>query len=281
MGAEIFDDHRFCAGRTLDVAVMAKPHSHSQVEINLVIEGRMLYRFGGDTIPVERGSLVLFWGARAHQVIEKAAVTRFVVIYLPVSAVLAVPLSGALRAALFAGGVIGASRLLPGEVDTFLRWREDLLAGDGRLEAVVKDEVGARLRRIDIDGWSDLRPPEARAAIGHVGQDASEKVERIARFLDEHAQEEVRAEHVGRVVGLHPNYAMALFKRSLGLTMNQYLTRRRLDDAQDRLVTGEQDVAAIAFECGFGSLSRFYEAFRARYGLSPAEFRRRYRRLAS
>ncbi|MCX7347653.1 MAG: hypothetical protein NTU78_18335 [Alphaproteobacteria bacterium] len=36
-----------------------------------------------------------------------------------------------------------------------------------------------------------------------------------------------------------------------------------------------------AFDCGFGSLSRFYEAFEQRFQTSPAAFRQRFNRAVA
>ena len=33
----IFNDHRFCAGAELDVALMPEHHTHSQIEINYLL----------------------------------------------------------------------------------------------------------------------------------------------------------------------------------------------------------------------------------------------------
>ncbi len=200
---------------------------------------------------------------------------------LPVSTLLTVGVSDGLRAALFAGGIIEAARLLNADVETFTRWQAELTGGDARLESVIRDELSARLRRIDIDGWRELLPGGPRGGLGRVTHAGGIKVEEMARYIDRHANEEIDVADVARAVGLHPNYAMALFKKTLGITINQYLTRHRLEAAQTLLFSSEEDVAAIAFDCGFGSLSRFYEAFRHRYGVSPAEFRRRHRRLAA
>jgi AraC family transcriptional regulator, melibiose operon regulatory protein len=282
MSAIVFDDHRFCAGRSLIVELMPAPHTHSQVEINLIVEGHMDYMFdNGAPLRAEAGRLLFFWGAKPHQVVGKASLTRFVCLYMPVSTLLTIGVSDALRASLFAGGIIEASRLFGTDVESFTRWYDELRGGDPRLEAVVRDELSARLRRIDIDGWRNLLPGRSHGGLGHVTQAGGAKVERMARYIDEHANEEIDVLAVAKAVNLHPNYAMALFKKSLGITVNQYLTRHRLDSAQALLFTSEADVLSIAFDCGFGSLSRFYEAFRHRYGVSPAEFRRRHRRLAA
>ena len=78
---------------------------------------------------------------------------------------------------------------------------------------------------------------------------------------------------VARAADLHPNYAMSLFKRAMGLTIKQSITRHRLDTAQSMLIATELPVASIAFDCGFGSLSSFYAAFEQRFHNSPAAFR--------
>jgi AraC family transcriptional regulator, melibiose operon regulatory protein len=282
VSAIVFDDHRFCAGRTLLVETMPEPHTHSQIELNLIVEGHMEYRFdNGAPMRVEAGRLILFWGAKPHQVVNKAEMTRFVCLYMPVSTLLTIGVSDQFRGTLFAGGVVEAKQLFTSDIETFTRWHFDLTGGNLHYEAVVRDELSARLRRIDLDGWRDLLPGGSHGMIGRVNHAGGVKVEDMARYIDAHAHEEIDIAEVAAAVDLHPSYAMTLFKKSLGLTINQYLTRHRLDAAQTKLFTSEEDVAAIAFESGFGSLSRFYEAFRNRYGVSPAEFRRRHRRLAA
>ena len=79
---------------------------------------------------------------------------------------------------------------------------------------------------------------------------------------------------VARAAGLHPNYAMTLFKKAFGITIKQAVTRHRLDAAQSLLLATDASIASIAFDCGFGSLSSFYEAFEKRFSVSPASFRK-------
>ncbi len=69
---------------------------------------------------------------------------------------------------------------------------------------------------------------------------------------------------------------MTIFKREVGLTINQSIVRHRLDTARSMLVATDRPVAQIAFESGFGSLSRFYQAFEARFHSSPGAFRQRF-----
>ncbi len=272
----VFGDHSICAGKSFNVMRMPGPHMHSQIEFNFVLEGAMTYWLDGRELTLSSGRLAMFWGMIPHQVIDHVEGTRFVCLYVPMSVFLGLSTLSRLREAIFRGAVIEALEIKPFDKDMFLRWREDLLSGDGQLEPIVRDELSARVRRLDREGWRDLRetaPPAPQAA----GHDAERllHIERMARFIGEKAHGDVSAENVAQSVGLHPNYANAIYKRAFGMTISQSITRHRLDMVQSMLIATDLPVASIAFDSGFGSLSRFYEAFEKRFGTSPGEFRQR------
>lgn len=273
----VFGDHRFCAGGSIEVMPMPGPHMHSQIELNFVLEGTMTYWFDGRTLTVTAGRLVLFWGMIPHQVTDCDDPTRFVCLYVPMSVFLGLPTISRLRESIFRGAMIEALDIRPYDRDVFLRWREELLAGDPQLEPIVKDELTARVRRLDREGWHDLREvaPADAAAEDH-GAGRAINIETMSRFIGEHGLEDISVGDVAAAAGLHPNYAMSLFRRSVGMSIKQSITRHRLDMAQSLLIASDQPIAAIAFDCAFGSLSSFYAAFEQRFGTSPAAFRRRY-----
>ncbi len=271
----VFGDHRFCAGETTLVQRMPGPHMHSQIEFNFVLDGEMTYWFDGRQITVSAGRLALFWGMIPHQVTDRAEPTHFVCLYVPMSVFLGLPTISRLREAIFRGAVIEALDIKSWDRDIFQRWRSELLSGDTQLEQIVRDELTARIRRLDREGWRDLRDlaPAISSACGH-DADRRLSVERMARFIGEHGLGPIAVEDVAEAAGLHPNYAMSLFKRAVGMTIKQSITRHRLDTAQSMLIGTGLPVASIAFDCGFGSLSSFYEAFEERFHKSPAQFRR-------
>jgi AraC-like DNA-binding protein len=67
---------------------------------------------------------------------------------------------------------------------------------------------------------------------------------------------------------------MDVFQRTFGTTLLKYVTQHRLSHAQRLLVTTEDLILNIALKSGFGSLSRFNEAFRQAFGCTPREYRR-------
>ncbi len=274
----IFGDHRFCAGENLTVQRMAGPHMHSQIELNFVLTGQMTYWFDGRELTVDEGRLCLFWGMIPHQVTDRREGTRFVCLYVPMSVFLGLANLSRFRDAVFRGAMIEALEIRSWDRDIFQRWREELLAGDENLTEIVRNELTARVLRIERDGWRDLR--EEGSAIASFSANDSERVEhieRMLRFIAEHALDNISADDVGTAVGLHPNYAMSIFRRAVGHTINQAIVRHRLDTAQSLLISTDLSITDVAFESGFGSVSRFYEAFSQRFVEKPTAFRRRMR----
>lgn len=275
MESVIYGDHRFCAGEELAVARMPVAHAHSQIELNFVLGGAMTYIVNGRRVGLAAGDLALFWGAVPHQVVDRAEGTTFVCLYVPVSTFLSAPLSGPFRAAVLHGAFLTADDTFPNEAAVLTRLRADLLGGDRRYEGLVLQEVLARIRRIDLDGWTDRAAGAATATLGEVrGAEALGQVERMTQFIADNAGEPFTVADVGRAAGLHPNYAMAVFRNAVGVTVGRYVKRQRLSVAQALLLSTDRDITAIAFDCGFASLSRFYEAFRREFGMPPRAFRR-------
>jgi AraC family transcriptional regulator, melibiose operon regulatory protein len=273
----IFGNDRLCAGQTLNVSCMPSPHMHSQIEFNFVLEGRMTYWFDGREISISAGRLALFWGMVPHQVVEVDDPTKFVCLYVPMSVFLGLPTLSRLRDAMFKGAVVEALNIKPFDVDIIRRWREELLSGEPKIEQVVREELKSRVRRIDLEGWRDLRAlAVASPHFSNKDPDGAHHVERMARFIGEHATTDISVDDVAKVIGLHPNYATTLFKRGVGLSINQAIIRHRLDAAQSMLIGTDNTITSIAFDCGFGSLSRFYEAFHKRFNTTPIQFRRQF-----
>jgi AraC family transcriptional regulator, positive regulator of tynA and feaB len=77
--------------------------------------------------------------------------------------------------------------------------------------------------------------------------------------------------------GMTPRHLHRIFA-DLNQTVACYITRRRLEECA-RLFAAPlhcgRTVGAIAMDCGFNSLKNFGRTFRAHYGLTPTEYRRR------
>jgi AraC-like DNA-binding protein/DNA gyrase inhibitor GyrI len=82
-------------------------------------------------------------------------------------------------------------------------------------------------------------------------------------------------------VGLSAYYFQRLFKKEMGESPLERLTRIRLDRATHLMVIDPAlSMTNIAYDCGFSSLSAFSRSFSKRYGKSPIEYSRSIRQIS-
>lgn len=76
-------------------------------------------------------------------------------------------------------------------------------------------------------------------------------------------------------LGISQNYFIHLFRQQFLMTPVEYINRLRVEKAMQMLSNTDTNILKIALQCGFGSLSTFYEFFKKQAGLTPKEYRKR------
>lgn len=255
---------------------MERAHRHDDIELNLVEDGELRYLFGGDHVHVEAGSIVLFWAAVPHQLIS--ATSRSTVwLVLPLRDLLRMSLPETALSQLLSGIPLRAPTR-SGDRELFTGWAEEVAGpaaadtdtepGDGDLAAIAGLEIEARIRRLARDSTPATGATAAPSGV------PVRRAAQMAQFITTNFREPITVAEIAAHVHLHPQYAMTTFRRVTGSTLGDYLTQRRLAEAVRLLVAGDSAVTEIVSSSGFGSLSRFYACFRARYGCSPSAYRR-------
>jgi AraC-like DNA-binding protein len=100
---------------------------------------------------------------------------------------------------------------------------------------------------------------------------------RLARardFLGACYRDRVTLELAARQACLSPFHFNRVFARAFGETPHEFVTRRRMEEAKQRLLAENESVTTICFDLGYESLGSFSTRFRSLTGLSPAAFRR-------
>jgi AraC-like DNA-binding protein len=165
-----------------------------------------------------------------------------------------------------------------GDLEMFERWVQDLEEPDPLRQRIAFLEIEARLFRFALAVPVKTPAIRRRRAVRSVIETGGlNRAEQIALFIAQHYTEPLTAEQISASVGLHPNYAMALFKKSLGLTLIDCVTQHRVSHAQRLLATTHEKIIDVALNSGFGSLSRFHEAFKKWCDCSPKQYRSSHR----
>jgi AraC-like DNA-binding protein len=247
-----------------EVHIMDMAHRHQELELNLLFQGAMTYLFGGSTLELRQGQVALFWATTPHRLISCDAGTECGWITLPLANFLRYGLPEHLSATVLQGTpVIAAFSELEGKI--FERWLEDFEPHHEAQKLILELELEAWLRRIAL---GKPKPFSSK----HASMDS--KAAQLAQFISENYQEPLNLAAIAAAVSLHPSYAATLFKKSLGMTINDYLTQHRIAHAQRLLVTTDMPILELAFDAGFGSSSQFYTAFVKACGATPKAYRK-------
>jgi AraC family transcriptional regulator, melibiose operon regulatory protein len=256
-------------------SVMPRPDRHNEVEMNLLRSGTLTYLLGGRKVRVEARQLSVFWAAIPHQILEFEGTAEYFVATLPLAWFIQCRLPEKLVKALLRGEMVTEVSEARARSDLWLlaHWEVDLNQDDRGIHKAVLLEMEARLLRLTSSSLS-----VAAAARQSTATNRCEltKVEEMACLIAQRYTEPLTVEQVAKPVGLHPNYAMALFKRGVGTTIVDYITKHRVSHAQRLLATTQTKIVDVALSSGFASTSRFNAAFRQECGCSPREYRQRH-----
>ncbi len=96
---------------------------------------------------------------------------------------------------------------------------------------------------------------------------------RAKQFINANLEDKVALEEVSHHVGVSTFYFCKVFKQSTGMTLTEYVNRRRVERAKQKLLNPQTRVTEVAFDVGYQSLSQFNRSFLRYVGVSPSRFR--------
>jgi len=253
--------------------VMLKPHWHAQVEVNFIVAGTVHYRMHTHELTLTAGQMVLFWGGLPHQMYDLSDDAIYAGAHLPLIHFFRLRLPEDVPQRLMQGTTLLSCTPDDSDAHNFARWNRYARSGDQVKAQHAVDELLLRLERVRFEpfvlvGDSTGSQPETLEI------QSSRNVGRMCDFIAANFLHEIDSIDIAAAADLHPKYAMSIFKRSTGMTLNEYVNLLRLSYAQALLLRDDANVLRVAMESGFGSLSAFNKAFRKIAGMSPSDFRR-------
>ncbi|MEP7300430.1 MAG: helix-turn-helix domain-containing protein [Caldimonas sp.] len=137
-------------------------------------------------------------------------------------------------------------------------------ASQSRLASISLDLVSAAIAECQVAG----RPSETTTRVARRIQ--------IKDFIESHLGDcELSLKNIGAALHVSTRYLNDVFEQE-GTSVARHIWNRRLERChlilQDPAQAG-RSISSVAFGLGFNDLSHFGRAFRARYGVSPRDFR--------
>lgn len=97
------------------------------------------------------------------------------------------------------------------------------------------------------------------------------KINEIIRYLNTNIQAELSLDMVADRFYTSKYYLTRQFKQFTGMTIYQYIIKKRLTISRDMLLSGIP-VTSACVECGFSDYSNYLKAFKREFGCNPRDF---------
>ncbi len=103
---------------------------------------------------------------------------------------------------------------------------------------------------------------------------SSELSEKIIAYVDTHYQDsKINMDKVCQEFHISSSYMGVLFKKGTGIPFNKYIIQKRVEKAQELLLTTNMKIIEIAENVGYQEVYHFSHSFKKVVGKSPKEYR--------
>lgn len=239
-------------------------HAHPEfVEILLIEECEARFRIGDGTYDVRAGDLLVFNSGVVH---DELSGTPFgssciAVAGLQLPGLRPNALIPEDRAPVFhVGDELPDLRAL---YDIMYRYlaadRPDCEVFCHRLMLALLDRV------LTISGFEALHVP--------VDPEPASLGQQVQEYIDQHFRENLTLQDIGKALHASPYYLSHVFKDVTGYSPMQYLTRRRVGEAQSLLISTDLPMSRIAELVGYETQNYFNLQFSKHVGMPPRKFR--------
>lgn len=248
-----------------DGSYKVSKHWHRSIEIFLVLEGSMDFYINSQKHVLEKGKFILVNSNEVHS-IDCPKPNFTLVLQIP----------------------RGLFEKYLGDADSLLFRRScdkdaQMAALIRRMHEAYESEKPERLFGILSDFFQLMYLLTADYRILEVDEERKkqnmqlDRLSHITNYIQVNYREDLTLEGVARIFGFSPAYLSRMFQKYAGINYKTYVLELRTEAGYRLLMNTSMPVGEIALECGFPDSRSFAKSFRRRYGMPPAEYRKRSR----
>jgi two-component system response regulator YesN len=99
-------------------------------------------------------------------------------------------------------------------------------------------------------------------------------VNTICDYIDQNYQENITRTSLAKIVYLSPDYIARYFKKETGISLVNYIIKKRVDIAKELLNNTDLPVHIISDKVGYGNYSYFTKLFKKETNYTPVDYRK-------
>ena len=133
-------------------------------------------------------------------------------------------------------------------------------------------DEAATLKEISVLHRKMVRDYTARMKEIRTGFVYSAHVVECIHYIYDHLHERIYLTDIAESVGIQENYLSRLFKKEMGVSVSEYIARKKIETAENMLKYSQYSVPEIANILAFPSQSYFIQVFRKYRGVTPGKY---------
>lgn len=256
-----------------------REHHHTECEISAILSGACQWQIRHQPVLCGPGDVLIFGSDEEHYITDIADGEKLQILNLqfeprfiwsPGSDMFdARYLSIFLKhQADFQNRLDARSAIAQKSVELMQQLRQECHSRQPEYELIVKATLMQLLGYLGRHHTALLEQP-APGPTAHLRE-----LEEALNYMDAHLTEDLTLEQIARAAGLSRSYFSAVFRQLNGVTVWDYITRKRIELAMDYLRQGKLPITQIALLCGFNTMANFNRSFKMVAHCTPSQFRR-------
>ena len=249
-------------------------HNHDCLELNYITSGEGIYYIGEEVHPFRKGDVLIFNNFEYHGAVAIRNLRVKVIVFDP--------------NLIWTGNPMDYQYL-----KTFYEWKTDFR--HHLSDSILTEYIATIFFEIQHE-WEHkaagyqliikallmkmlallYRGFESNEQVSEQISEFANRYEKIApalNYIGANYSTHIKLETLAQKCHMNPNYFSSYFKTVMNYTPFEYINRKRVEAACQRLLTTDDNVTKIALDVGFHSISYFNRVFKAQMKVSPLSLR--------
>ncbi|MFL8712590.1 helix-turn-helix domain-containing protein [Clostridioides sp. GD02377] len=251
-------------------------HWHEELQFCIVTKGNINFNVDGDSIILSEGEGIFINARQLHQAKNyKGSDCSYISVVFNSDFISS--FAGSLINIKYIQPYIDNSRINYCILKNDIDWKSVILNNIFKIyEEYNKMEMGFELHIfiLLIEVWNILIKSYFVSFPNDNARNNSLHIRNIIGYICDHYMEKIELNDLAKEVNLSKSTCCREFKKYMNCTIFEYIINYRLVTSSNLLISTNDSISDIAYQCGFGSTSYFIEKFKMKTGVSPSIYRR-------